>query len=60
MVTHNMSQALAHGNRLLMMHDGQIVLDLAAEQKATRTPEDLMAEFSSRRGELADRMLLGD
>ncbi|MBO1031467.1 ABC transporter ATP-binding protein [Tessaracoccus sp. SD287] len=60
MVTHNMSQALAHGNRLLMMHDGQIVLDLAAEQKATRTPEDLMAEFSSHRGELADRMLLGD
>ena len=60
MVTHNMSQALAHGNRLLMMHDGEVVLDLAGEQKATRTPEDLMAEFTSRRGELADRMLLGD
>lgn len=60
MVTHNMSQALAHGNRLLMMHDGQVVLDLDEQQKATRTPEDLMAEFTSRRGELADRMLLGE
>ncbi|MGA4670476.1 ABC transporter ATP-binding protein [Propionibacteriaceae bacterium Y1923] len=58
MVTHNMSQALAHGNRLLMMHDGQVVLDLDADEKATKTPEDLMAEFGRRRGELADRMLL--
>lgn len=60
MVTHNMSQALAHGSRLLMMHDGRIVLDLDAEQKASRTPEDLMAEFGRVRGaELDDRSLLG-
>lgn len=58
MVTHNMSQAIEHGNRLLMMHDGQVVLDLDNEEKSSKTPEDLMAEFSSRRGQLADRMLL--
>lgn len=60
MVTHNMNQALAHGNRLLMMHEGQVVLDLDAEQKATRSAEDLTAEFGRVRGAaLADRSLLG-
>ncbi|MGA4508200.1 ABC transporter ATP-binding protein [Propionibacteriaceae bacterium G1746] len=59
MVTHNMSQALAHGNRLMMMHDGRVVLDLDADEKARRTPEDLMAEFGRLRGaELSDRSLL--
>ena len=57
MVTHNMTQALRLGNRLLMMHAGQIVLDLAGDAKARATVEDLLAEFE-KRAALTDRTLL--
>ncbi len=54
MVTHNMAQALAVGNRLVMMHEGRIVLELDAEQKRRSTPEDLLAEFSALKGAVLD------
>jgi putative ABC transport system ATP-binding protein len=60
MVTHNMKDALALGNRTIMMHEGRIILDLNAEQKQHMTVEDLLAQFEKVSGlELAnDRMLL--
>ena len=60
MVTHNMKDALALGNRTIMMHEGKVILDLDAEQKQHMTVEDLLAQFEKASGrELSnDRMLL--
>lgn len=59
MVTHNMEQALRLGSRLIMMHDGQIILDLNSEQKAKMTVPDLLHEFEKIKGaQLDDRTLL--
>ena len=61
MVTHNMKDAIAHGNRLIMMNAGQIILDVRGEEKKKLTVEDLLAAFSRLSGaEFAnDRALLG-
>ncbi|WP_243546460.1 ABC transporter ATP-binding protein [Pseudodesulfovibrio tunisiensis] len=60
MVTHNMNQALALGNRLIMFHRGTIVMDISGEEKKTLKVEDLLFRFSELRGEegVSDRMLL--
>ena len=58
MVTHNMEQALRLGNRLIMMHEGRIVLDLTAEQKADMTVKGLLAEFEKVKGSALDDTLL--
>ena len=60
MVTHNMKDALALGNRTIMMHEGRVILDLDAQQKQDMTVEDLLAQFEQVSGrQLAnDRMLL--
>ena len=60
MVTHNMKDALALGNRTIMMHEGKIILDLNAEDKKHMTVEGLLAQFEKASGrELSnDRMLL--
>lgn len=59
MVTHNMGQALRLGNRLIMMHEGQIILDVDAQRKATMQVDDLLAEFGKVKGaSLDDRTLL--
>ncbi|MDR1430678.1 MAG: ATP-binding cassette domain-containing protein [Propionibacteriaceae bacterium] len=58
MVTHNMTQALKVGNRLLMMHEGRIVFELDAEQKKRTTVADLMERFASVKGQMSDRALL--
>lgn len=59
MVTHNMEQALAMGNRLIMMHQGRIILDVEGADKQAMTVRDLLAEFEKMRGaELSDRTLL--
>lgn len=54
MVTHSMHQALACGDRLLMLHEGQVCLDVAGERKARLRVPDLLAEFRRRRGEEID------
>ena len=61
MVTHNMRDAIAHGNRLIMMHDGNIILDISGEEKKKLTVEALLEKFSQTSGsEFAnDRALLG-
>ena len=61
MVTHSMHQALSLGDRLLMLHEGRIVLDVAGEAKTRLTVEDLLAEFRRTRGVAIDEdaLLLG-
>ena len=51
MVTHNMKDAIAHGNRLIMMHEGKIILDIAGEEKKKLTVADLMHQFAVVSGE---------
>ena len=59
MVTHNMQQALAYGTRTLMLHQGQVVLDLAADERRGLTVADLVARFAQvRREALTDDELL--
>jgi len=45
MITHNMQDALTYGNRLIMVQDGQIKLDISGKQKATLKKEDLLKAF---------------
>lgn len=60
MVTHNMKDAIAHGNRLIMMNAGKIVLDIGGEEKKHLTVDDLLHAFTlSTAEEFAnDRILL--
>ena len=51
MVTHNMELALRHGNRLIMMHKGRVVVDMNKEQKAHFTVNDLVVAFERASGE---------
>jgi len=62
MVTHNMRDAIAHGNRLIMMNEGRIILDVSGEEKRNLTVEELLEEFSKLSGsEFAnDRALLAN
>lgn len=61
MVTHSMHQALALGDRLLMLHEGKVCLDVTGEAKVRLGVEDLLGEFRRRRGiEIdEDALLLG-
>ena len=45
MVTHNMKDAIAHGNRLIMMHEGKIIYDVSGEEKKNLKVADLLAKF---------------
>ncbi len=45
MVTHNMKDAIAHGNRLIMFHEGKIVIDIRGEEKEKLTAADLLQYF---------------
>ena len=62
MVTHNMRDAIAHGNRLIMMNEGRIILDVSGEEKKNLTVEELLEEFAKLSGsEFAnDRALLAN
>ncbi len=61
MITHNMRDAIAHGNRLIMMYEGRIVVDVAGEEKKKLTVEQLLNMFSRASGsdEADDKLLLG-
>lgn len=50
MITHNMKDAIAHGNRLIMMNEGKVILDVEGEQKKNLTVEDLMNLFVKESG----------
>ena len=60
MVTHNMRDAIRYGNRLIMMHDGRVVIDVSGEEKAHLTVESLIEKFSEVSGsdEVSDRLVL--
>lgn len=60
MVTHNMRDAIKYGNRLIMMHEGRIILDINGEEKKKLTVEDLLERFGQASGEqfANDRALL--
>ena len=57
MITHNMEDALKYGNRTFIMNNGQIVLEISAEDKKKMSVEDLVAEFL-KVAEASDEMLL--
>ncbi len=60
MVTHNMKDAIVHGNRLIMMYDGKIVIDVSGEEKKKLTVPQLLELFSKVSGsdEADDKLLL--
>lgn len=51
MVTHNMKDAIVHGNRLIMMHEGKVILNISGEEKKKLTVEDLLHQFETVSGE---------
>ena len=61
MITHNMKDAIAHGNRLIMMMEGKIILDIQGEDKKKLTVKDLLDQFERASGEefSNDSALLG-
>ena len=60
MITHNMHDAIAHGNRLIMMHEGHIIVDVEGEEKKKLTTQDLLALFEKASGKAFanDRVML--
>ena len=60
MITHNMRDAINYGNRLIMMYDGHIVVDVSGEEKKKLTVEQLLSLFSKASGsdEVNDKMVL--
>ena len=60
MVTHNMKDAIAYGNRLIMMHEGRIIFDVSGEEKKALTVDALIQKFSLTSGQefANDRALL--
>ena len=61
MITHNMKDAIRHGNRLIMMNKGEIIFDCRGEEKAKLSVEDLLEKFAQISGSTLDndRALLG-
>ncbi len=61
MITHNMRDAIAHGNRLIMMMEGKIILDIRGEEKKKLTVENLLHKFEAASGEefSNDQAILG-
>lgn len=62
MITHNMKQAIDYGNRLIMLKDGKIALDIEGEAKKDLTVDKLLSLFKAKAddSEMSDRLLLSD
>ena len=60
MITHNMKDAIVHGNRLIMLKDGHVILDIRGEEKKKLTVEDLLHKFEAASGDefLSDQAIL--
>ncbi len=60
MITHNMRDAIQYGSRLIMLHEGRVILDISGEDKRKLTVPDLMAEFAKASGDefSNDRVIL--
>ena len=61
MITHNMKDAIVHGDRLIMMYEGRVALDISGEAKKKLTVEELLNKFGQATGsdEADDKLLLG-
>ena len=61
MITHDMNHAIAYGNRLIMLYQGKIVVDVKGKEKKNLTVEDLMHLFHQNSGEtlVSDELVLG-
>ncbi len=60
MITHNMRDAIKYGNRIIMMNNGRIILDISGEEKKQLTVDILLKKFESDKSvELNDAMILG-
>ena len=61
MITHNMKDAITHGNRLIMLNDGKVILDIKGEEKKNLTVEQLLHKFGEASGEefTSDKAILG-
>ena len=61
MITHNMKDAIVHGNRLIMLMDGKVILDIKGEEKKRLPVKDLLQKFEAARGEdyTNDQAILG-
>ena len=61
MITHNMRDAITYGNRLIMLNEGHIILDISGDDKKNLTVENLLTAFSRASGSefTSDRALLG-
>ena len=61
MITHNMKDAIVHGNRLIMLMDGKVILDIKGEEKKRLTVKDLLQKFEAASGEefTNDQAILG-
>ncbi|MDO5695624.1 MAG: ABC transporter ATP-binding protein [Eubacteriales bacterium] len=60
MITHNMRDAVAYGNRLIMMHEGRVIYDVRGDEKKSLKVSDLLEKFEEAAGEefTNDRMIL--
>ena len=60
MITHNMRDAITHGNRLIMLHEGKVIIDVEGEEKQMLTVEDLLSLFVKASGKVFadDRAIL--
>ena len=54
MVTHSMRQALDHGTRTVMLHEGRVILDVSGPERRNMSIEDLLHMFEKTRGEVLD------
>ncbi len=61
MITHNMKDAITHGNRLIMLNDGKVILDIKGAEKKNLTVEQLLHKFGEASGEefTSDKAILG-
>lgn len=61
MITHNMKDAIVHGNRLIMLNEGKVILDIRGEEKKKLTVEELLHKFGEASGEefANDKAILG-
>ena len=61
MITHNMRDALRYGNRLIMLYNGRIIIDISGQEKQNLDVSDLLKMFEKASGDemVNDRMLLG-
>ena len=60
MITHNMRDAITHGNRLIMLHEGKVIIDVEGEEKKMLTVEHLLSLFVKASGKVFadDRAIL--